>query len=125
MMKDDLYITLLENGFNFDFQCDTDVCESSYMIKNVNILNLESNVESIEIQNHNNDYEIYISFKYGVTSNLKNFGLNVDMSGYLIGKYFYDENTDKCSYIYKKCDNKCDLIEELHRLNSIGQNIKG
>lgn len=46
---------------------------------------------------------------------ISNFGINLDMSEYMgIGHV-----------IFKNFTNENDLIEELHRLNSIGLNIKG
>lgn len=88
---------------------------SSYVVKNINIINFEPKIDYIIVDGDKYNFDICIEFKDYV-SDVPNFGLNFDMSGYKI--------VDQCT-ISHEIMNKNDFIEELHRLNSVGKNIKG
>lgn len=101
---------LSDNGFMNHKNPKTD----SYIVENIAIVNFESIIEYIDVHVHS--YITYINFVEDNIPKELNFGLSLDMNGY--------EITDK-KYLYKRFNHKNDFLDELHRLNSIGLNIKG
>ena len=121
MSQIDLKKILEDNGFEY---YEDDFYGSTYNIQNIE-LTRRNGVRKIHVfHNYYNlhgkvideYFEIYIYFYHDINT-LLNFGIScLDMDGY---KVYHDY------IIGKKFCNANDVIDELHRLNSIGQNIKG
>lgn len=112
MSGNDLAKILSDNGFNYyDGYVDR-----FKIIKNLEIINYEPLVEYIDVEiKSNKAFYVYINFKDNIPQ-ITNFGLSFSVDNY---------RASIQKYIYICFDNKNDFIEELYRLNSNGQNIKG
>ena len=110
-MSDDEFTKMLEdNGFSYH---EHEIYRDCYVIENLDIVNYEPNIKNITVS----EYRSYVCINFKKDSRyMPSFGLNLDMEGYESCLAY-----DLC----KKFNNNNDLIEELHRLNSIGLNIKG
>ena len=88
-----------------------------YVIKDINIIYQEPKLSFVDVcmGECNTKFIVYINFK-NIVYNERNFGLDLDLSGYVICGH---------TYIGKMFDNKNDFIKELQRLDSTGLNIKG
>ena len=114
-MSEGEFIKMLEdNGFSYYKHAIHHYC---YVIKNLNIVNYEPKIENITVDRYKCRVYIYFkAYQHYIPPFELNLNLNLGMEGYV----------DWSGYsVYKKFSNKNDLIEGLHRLNSIGLNIKG
>ena len=102
---------LSKNGFTYHKNPSTD----SYIIEDIAIYNLESKIKYIDVGIGN--YVVYINFTENIIPDKPNFGLYLDINGYNLMAF------DK--YLFRSFETEYDFIDELQRLNSIGQNIKG
>ena len=108
---------LEDNGFSYH---NHKFYQFIYVIDNLNILNYEPIIDYVGVDKYAVDgkFYVYINFKEHISHYLPSFGLNLnlDMKGYKNGYVFHR---------VKSFSSNEEVIEELHRLNSIGLNIKG
>lgn len=114
--KYDFEKILPDNGFSYHI--DPDWNGLRLIIDTINVSEIHENIKYVFINNYVNeepDLTIYIE--------LKNYKLGTLNSSIDLSMYTPDDTF--IARLFTNKEDLNDLIEELHRLNIIGQNIKG
>lgn len=115
MVKSGIPKIMADNGFRSHPHPNKDC--GTYIVENIGFVEMNQQITYIDVGRMGVEFTIFINFKGGVvnTSNL-----NIDLDMYV--RLWDGEGNEmlKCEF-----NNKNDLIEELHKLNCVGMNIKG
>lgn len=112
--KNNIIKILQDNGFNSHKHPEE--YNITYVIENISLVELDPYISSVNV-GEKNGFNVYINFKNGIINALNSC---IDLDIYDRG---FDWNGNEM--LCYKFENENDFVKELHRLNSIGLNIKG
>lgn len=116
MLLYNLIKILSDNGF----RCHeySELGDDTLVIENIEISEMYQQITYVEVvQYSRNDFSIFINLKNDYNPSNSDFSIDLSMYAYYRNNYG--------NYLTLDLDKKNIFIEELHRLNSIGLNIKG